>query len=99
MRCPTCHGHGGWVDEGEPSICDDCGGSGKMKDQFYFIIYLTAPGDRWGTAIAGCKEQAVQEMDRLRALYPQVEFVRVIVGRELTVVEEHRVTYSLKEKE
>lgn len=28
--CPTCNGEGGWMDDGEPSTCDDCGGSGRQ---------------------------------------------------------------------
>lgn len=28
VKCLTCDGEGGWADDGEPSICDDCGGLG-----------------------------------------------------------------------
>lgn len=30
MKCPSCDGEGGWLDAGEPSTCDECGGSGEL---------------------------------------------------------------------
>lgn len=30
QSCETCEGEGVWIDEGEPSTCDDCGGSGRV---------------------------------------------------------------------